>query len=145
MDDIFFFKAKITKLIELFFAFSDDEALRPYIVAISSLSFLLGLTWLIVALVVIYKTRYRYVHQNSKHGKESIELEEAPNLIQQYDVVHHLVVDKLEAQNMSQDYDDEQGMVAEGNYTDTNGDNTDVDGNYTELSRPDQVTPHGMF
>lgn len=109
--------------------------------AISSLSFLLGLTWLIVALVVIYKTRYRSVHQNSKHGKESIELEEAPNLIQQYDDVHHMVVDKLKAQNMSQDYDDVPGMVAEGNYTDTNGDNTDVD----ELSRPDQVTPHGMF
>lgn len=94
----FFFKAKITKLIELFFAFSDDEALRPYIVAISSLSFLLGLTWLIVALVVIYKTRYRYVHQKSKHGKESIELEEAPNLIQQYDDVHHMVVDTWSAE-----------------------------------------------
>lgn len=106
------------------FAFLDDETSRPYIVAIALLSFLLGLTWLIVALVVIYKRRHHSVHQNSKHGDESIQPEEALNMTQQYDDVHDMVADKLEAQNMSQDYDDVQGTVAEGNYTNANGDNT---------------------
>uniref|UniRef100_K1R8Y2 Ig-like domain-containing protein n=1 Tax=Magallana gigas TaxID=29159 RepID=K1R8Y2_MAGGI len=123
----------------------DDETSRPYIVAIALLSFLLGLTWLIVALVVIYKRRHHSVHQNSKHGDESIQPEETLNMTQQYDDVHDMVADKLEAQNMSQDYDDVQGTVAEGNYTNANGDNTVIEDSYTELGRRDPETPYEEF
>lgn len=127
------------------FAFLDDETSRPYIVAIALLSFLLGLTWLIVALVVIYKRRHHSVHQNSKHGDESIQPEEALNMTQQYDDVHDMVADKLKAQNMSQDYDDVQGTVAEGNYTNANGGNTVIEDSYTELGRRDPETPYEEF
>lgn len=124
------------------FAFLDDETSRPYIVAISLLSFVMGLTWLIVALVVIYKRRYHSVHQNSKHGDESIQPDEALHMTQQYDDVHDTVADQLEAQNVSQDYDDVQGPVAKGNYTNANGDNTVVEESYTELGRRDPETPY---
>lgn len=127
------------------FAFLDDEISRPYIVAISLLSFLLGLTWLIVALVVIYKRRYHSVHQNSKHGEESIKLEESLNMTQQYDDVHEMVAYQLEAHNISQDYDNVQGTVAEGNYTNANGDNTVVEDSYTEPGRRDPETPYEEF
>lgn len=124
------------------FAFLDDETSRPYIVAIYLLSFLLGLTWLIVALVVIYKRRYHSVHQNSKHGDESIQPEEALNMTQQYDDVHDMVADQLGAHNMSRDYDDVQCTVAEGNYKNANGDNTVLEESYTELGRRDLETPY---
>lgn len=127
------------------FAFLDNETSRPYIVAISLLSFLLGLTWLIVALVVIYKRRYHSVHQNCKHGDESIQLEQALKMTQQYDDVHDMVADQPEAQNMSQDYDDVQGTVAEGNYTNANGYNTVVEDSYTELGQRDPETPYEEF
>lgn len=98
---------------------SDDETSRSCIVATSLLSIFLGLTWLIVALFVIYKRRYQSVHQNSKHDEESI---------------------KLEAHNMTQHYDDVQGTVVERTYTDAKEDYAEVEGNYTELGRRDPET-----
>lgn len=125
-------------IVKLCFAFSDDETSGPHVVAISLLSFLLGLTWLILALISIYKKRYQSVHQNNKPGGESIHLEEAPNMTQQYDGAHGMVVNQLEAENMNLDNVDEEGLVAEGNYTDVNGDNTEVKETYTTLGRCDQ-------
>lgn len=98
-------------IVKLCFAFSDDETSGPHVVAISLLSFLLGLTWLILALISIYKKRYHSVHQNNKPGGESIHLEEAPNMTQQYDGAHGMVVDQLEAENMNLDNVDEEGLV----------------------------------
>lgn len=88
---------------------------------ISLLSILLGLTWLIVALFVIYKRRYRNVNQNSKHGEESIQ---------------------LESQNMTEHYDDVHGTVVEGKCTDAKKDFTAVERDYTELGRRDPETPY---
>lgn len=91
-------------------------------------------------MILIYKKRYQSVHQNNKPGGESIHLEEAPNMTQQYDGAHGMVVDQLEAENMNLDNVDEEGLVAEGNYTDVNGDNTEVEETYTKLGRCDQET-----
>lgn len=59
-------------------------------------------------------------------------------MTQQYDGAHGMVVDQLEAENMNLDNVDEEGLVAEGNYTDVNGDYTEVKETYTKLGRCDQ-------
>lgn len=66
-------------------------------------------------------------------------------MTQQYDDVHDMVADQPEAQNMSQDYDDVQGTVAEGNYTKANGYNTVVEDSYTEQGQRDPETPYEEF
>lgn len=123
------------------FAFSDDETLRLYIAAISLLSILLGLTWLVMASLVIYKRRYSNVHQNCKHGEDRIQLE-SQNITDHYADVHDTVVDKLEVQNISQHYEDVQGTVDEGKYKNAKGRNTVVEGYYTELGRRNSETPY---
>lgn len=118
MSDIIYFK-QILQSHSLCFAFSDDKTPRSCIAAISLLSMLLGLTWLIVALFVIQKRRYRNIHQNCKHGEESI---------------------KLKAKNMTQLYDNVHVTVGEGKCMDAKGDFTVVEGDYTNLGRRDPET-----
>lgn len=96
--------------------FQKIKTSKTCIAAISLLSILLRLTWLIVALCVICKRRHCNVHQNSKHGEE--------------------------AQNMTQHYDDVQDAVEDGTSTETREDYTDVEGNNTELDRRDPETPY---
>uniref|UniRef100_A0A8W8P3Z9 Uncharacterized protein n=1 Tax=Magallana gigas TaxID=29159 RepID=A0A8W8P3Z9_MAGGI len=114
---------------------------RSCIIAISLLSILLGLTWFMVAVFVLYNRRYRNVHQNSKHGEERTQIE-TQNMTQHYDDVQGTDVYELEAQNMTQHYDDVQGTVDEGNYTDLKKGKTVAEGDYTELGQRDPETPY---
>uniref|UniRef100_A0A8W8P1E0 Uncharacterized protein n=1 Tax=Magallana gigas TaxID=29159 RepID=A0A8W8P1E0_MAGGI len=120
---------------------SGEVASRSCIIAISLVSILLGLTWFMVAVFVVFNRRCRNVHQNSKHGEESTQLQ-TQNMTQHYDDVQGTVVDQLEAQNMTQHYDDVQGMVDEGNYTDLKEGRTVAEGDYTELGQCDPETPY---
>nr|XP_034322741.1 uncharacterized protein LOC109617562 isoform X2 [Crassostrea gigas] len=120
---------------------SGEVASRSCIIAISLVSILLGLTWFMVAVFVVYNRRCRNVHQNSKHGKENTQLQ-TQNMTQHYDDVQGTVVYQLEEQNMTQHYDDVQGRVEEGKYTDLKGDNTVAEGDYTELGQCDPETPY---
>eukprot|EP00105_Crassostrea_gigas_P041559 XP_019925707.1 PREDICTED: uncharacterized protein LOC105335173 [Crassostrea gigas] len=52
-----------------------EVASRSCIIAISLVSLLLGLTWFMVAVFVLYNRRCRNVHQNSKHDEESTQLQ----------------------------------------------------------------------
>ncbi|XP_052692710.1 uncharacterized protein LOC128170988 isoform X2 [Crassostrea angulata] len=120
---------------------SGEVASRSCIIAISLVSILLGLTWFMVAVFFVYNRRCRNVHQNSKHGEESTQLQ-TQNMTQHYDDVQGTVVDQLEAQNMTQHYDDVQGRVDEGNYTDLKEGRTVAEGDYTELAQCDPETPY---
>uniref|UniRef100_A0A8W8MWQ5 Uncharacterized protein n=1 Tax=Magallana gigas TaxID=29159 RepID=A0A8W8MWQ5_MAGGI len=120
---------------------SGEVASRSCIIAISLVSILLGLTWFMVAMFVVYDRRYRNIHQKSKHGEKSTQVQ-TQNMTQHYDDLQGTYVDQLEAQNMTQHYDDVQGKVEEGNYTDLKGDNTAAEGDYTELGQSDPETPY---
>eukprot|EP00105_Crassostrea_gigas_P016912 XP_011434486.1 PREDICTED: hemicentin-1 [Crassostrea gigas] len=120
---------------------SGEVASRSFIIAISLVSILLGLTWFMVAMFVVYDRRYRNIHQKSKHGEESTQLQ-TQNMTHHYDDLQGTDFDQLEAQNMTQHYDDVQGRVEEGNYTDLKGDNTAAEGDYTELGQRDTETPY---
>ncbi|XP_065931252.1 uncharacterized protein [Magallana gigas] len=118
-----------------------EVASKSCIIAISLVSILLGLTWFMVAMFVVYDRRYRNIHQKSKHGEESTQLQ-TQNMTQHYDDLQGTDVDKLEAKIMTQHYDDVQGTVEEGNYTNLKGDNTAAEGDYTELGQRDPETPY---
>uniref|UniRef100_A0A8W8NVU2 Ig-like domain-containing protein n=1 Tax=Magallana gigas TaxID=29159 RepID=A0A8W8NVU2_MAGGI len=120
---------------------SGEVASISYIIAISLVSILLGLTWFMVAMFVVYDRRYRNIHQKSNYGEESTQLQ-TQNMTHHYDDLQGTDVDQLEAQNMTQHYDDVQGRVEEGNYTDLKGDNTAAEGDYTELGQCDPETPY---
>uniref|UniRef100_A0A8W8P512 Ig-like domain-containing protein n=1 Tax=Magallana gigas TaxID=29159 RepID=A0A8W8P512_MAGGI len=120
---------------------SGEVASRSFIIAISLVSILLGLTWFMVAMFVVYDRLYRTIHQKSKHGEESTQLQ-TQNMTHHYDDLQGTDVDQLEAQNMIQHYDDVQGRVEKGNYTDLKGDNTAAEGDYTELGQSDPETPY---
>uniref|UniRef100_A0A8W8MRY2 Ig-like domain-containing protein n=1 Tax=Magallana gigas TaxID=29159 RepID=A0A8W8MRY2_MAGGI len=76
----------------------------------------------------------------SYKGQQS--LESQSTLKEKWHQDHGTYVDQLEAQNMTQHYDDVQGKVEEGNYTDLKGDNTAAEGDYTELGQSDPETPY---
>ncbi|XP_052692716.1 uncharacterized protein LOC128170993 isoform X1 [Crassostrea angulata] len=118
-----------------------EVASRSCIIAISLVSILLGLTWFMVAMFIVYDRRYRNIHQKSKHGEESTQLQ-TQNMTQHYDDLQGTDVDKLETQIMTQHYDDVQGTVEEENYTNLKGDNTAAEGDYTELGQRDPETPY---
>lgn len=100
----------------------DGAKLTDAIVVICILSTLFGITCLVVAVIVICKTRYGNKNQKDTNGDQTIQLEE-----------------KL----MTEHYENVQGTGTCGDVTvqgDVRVQSTDVDCDYTTLERPDHET-----
>ncbi|XP_052692708.1 uncharacterized protein LOC128170987 [Crassostrea angulata] len=110
-------------LLKRSYLISEDGAkLTDAIVVICILSTLFGITCLVVAVIVICKTRYGNKNQKDTHGDQTIQLEE-----------------KL----MTEHYENVQGTGTCGDVTvqgDVRVQSSDVDCDHTTLERPDHET-----